>query len=82
MLGQLGSCCWVSPHFENCAADLWTTVDRASLNPPETEAWKFPGPNLHWDTSLVLPVLFGVQGILYLTHTAPHQRGLHSSGYQ
>jgi hypothetical protein len=55
------------------SADLWTTVDRASLNPPETDHWQFPGPDLHWDTSLDLPIRFGVQGILYLTPTEPNQ---------
>lgn len=50
-------------------ADLWPSVDRCSLNPPEREGWRFPGPSLHWDTSLVPPIRFGVQGIVYLTDT-------------
>jgi hypothetical protein len=53
--------------------DLWPLVDRVSMNPPERDAWKFPGPRLHWDMALVPPVGFGVQGILYLSDTASHQ---------
>jgi Phytanoyl-CoA dioxygenase (PhyH) len=53
--------------------DLWATTDQAGMNPPERKGWQFPGPNLHWDTSLELPIPFGVQGILYLTDTAANQ---------
>jgi Phytanoyl-CoA dioxygenase (PhyH) len=53
--------------------DLWVNVDQAGFNPPERPGWKFPGPHLHWDVSLVQPVPFGVQGILYLTDTAADQ---------
>lgn len=53
--------------------DLWATVDQGGFNPPETHRWKFPGPHVHWDTSLATPDCFGVQGILYLTDTAPDQ---------
>ncbi|WP_447724687.1 phytanoyl-CoA dioxygenase family protein [Sphingomonas koreensis] len=57
-------------------ADLWTTVDRMSFNPPETPAYSFQGPRLHWDVSLALPVPFATQGILYLTDTAADQGAL------
>ena len=53
--------------------DIWLNTDRAGFNPPETSAWKFPGPNLHWDVSLELPIPFGLQGILYLADTASNQ---------
>jgi len=53
--------------------DLWVNTDRAGFNPPETERWKFPGPRLHWDVSLELPIPFGLQGILYLSDTAANQ---------
>jgi hypothetical protein len=53
--------------------DMWCTVDQAGLNPPERPGWKFPGPDLHWDVSVALPIPFGVQGILYLTDTAADQ---------
>jgi hypothetical protein len=53
--------------------DLWATTDQTGMNPPERDGWKFPGPSLHWDTSLALPIPFGVQGILYLTDTAANQ---------
>ena len=53
--------------------DMWVTVDQAGLNPPEREGWMFPGPHLHWDTTLAEPHHFGVQGILYLADVAEDQ---------
>ena len=53
--------------------DLWPTVDQGGFNPPEHEGWKFPGPHVHWDSSLAPPHCFGVQGILYLTDTPADQ---------
>lgn len=53
--------------------DLWVNTDRVGFNPPETEKWKFPGPGLHWDVSLELPIPFGLQGILYLSDTSANQ---------
>ena len=57
-------------------ADLWTIVDRMSFNPPVTPSRRFQGPRLHWDVSLVQPIPFATQGILYLTDTAPDQGAL------
>lgn len=54
-------------------ADLWMTVDQCGMNPPERPGWQFPGPYMHWDTSLELPIPFGVQGLLYLTDTVAEQ---------
>ena len=53
--------------------DLWVNTDRVGFNPPETNSWKFPGPKMHWDVSLALPIPFGLQGILYLADTAANQ---------
>jgi len=53
--------------------DLWVNVDQGGLNPPEREGWRFPGPHLHWDTTLAEPHYFGVQGILYLVDVAEDQ---------
>ena len=53
--------------------DLWLNTDRAGFNPPQTSNWLFPGPHLHWDVSLELPIPFGLQGILYLSDTAVDQ---------
>jgi hypothetical protein len=53
--------------------NIWINNDRVGFNPPETESWKFPGPGLHWDCSLELPIPFGLQGILYLSDTAANQ---------
>ena len=55
------------------APDLWMNADQCGLNPPERPGWTFPGPHLHWDTSLDPPIPFGLQGILYLTDTAADQ---------
>jgi hypothetical protein len=54
-------------------ADLWVTTDRVGFNVPERPGWHFPGPDLHWDTSLAQPMPFHAQGILYLTDTPPEQ---------
>lgn len=54
--------------------DLWTSVDRASLNRPERGGIDMSGPSrLHWDVSLALPMPFGVQGLLYLSDTSAEQ---------
>ena len=42
-------------------------------NPPERPGWQFPGPNLHWDTTLAALRRFGIQGILYLAETEAAQ---------
>jgi hypothetical protein len=68
-----------SPRIYNAFAqlwgrrDLWVNTDQCGFNPPERDGWRFPGPYLHWDTSLYLPMPFGTQGILYLTDTAADQ---------
>lgn len=54
-------------------ADLWMKTDRTSFNPPERPGAPFPGPDLHWDVSLVTPIPFATQAILYLTDTAADQ---------
>jgi len=53
--------------------DLWVSADRVGFNPPETSMWRFPGPHLHWDVSLQLPIPFGLQGLLYLADTEENQ---------
>lgn len=53
--------------------NLWVNTDRVGFNPPETSKWHFPGPHLHWDVSLSLPIPFGLQGILYVTDTEAEQ---------
>ena len=53
--------------------DLQVTVDRGGFNPPERPNWRFPGPHLHWDTSIALPMPLNIQGILYLTDTPAEQ---------
>jgi hypothetical protein len=53
--------------------DLVVTVDRGGFNPPERPNWRFPGPHLHWDTSLAQPIPLSIQGILYLADTPADQ---------
>ena len=60
---------WGSP-------DLWMTTDRCGFNVPVRPDRPFPGPDLHWDVSLHLPMPFGTQGILYLEDTPPEQGAL------
>ena len=55
------------------STDLWVSKDRVSFNPPERTGHEFPGPRLHWDVSLELPIPFGVQGLVYLTDTIADQ---------
>ena len=68
-----------SPRIHKAFAQLWktadllTTTDRTSFNPPETAGYQFQGPNLHWDMSLEPPFHFGTQGLLYLCDTPAEQ---------
>lgn len=54
-------------------ADLWTTTDRTSFNPPETATYRHQGFPLHFDMSLEPPLNFGTQGLLYLCDVAEDQ---------
>lgn len=53
--------------------NLLVSMDRVSFNPPETDSYQFPGPNLHWDVSLKQPIPYGLQGLLYLVDTTEDQ---------
>lgn len=57
-------------------ADLIASTDRLGFNPPERDGYRFPGPHLHWDASLVAPMPLEAQGVLYLTDTAADQGAL------
>lgn len=49
--------------------DLWVTIDRANLNPPNKRQRGFPG-FIHWDADTSLdPLPINVQGVLALTDT-------------
>ncbi len=70
-----------APKITDAFEGLWETselcvsCDRVGVNPPETDVWKFSGPNLHLDVNLGDPksIRFGLQGLLYLTDTASDQ---------
>jgi ectoine hydroxylase-related dioxygenase (phytanoyl-CoA dioxygenase family) len=49
------------------SSDLIRTTDKVSFNPPETNGYTFKGSAVHWDVSLVTPIPFKLQGLLYLT---------------
>ena len=51
---------------------IYKTIDKVSFNPPETNDFRFLGSSLHWDVSLVTPIPFGLQGLLYLTDCGPN----------
>ncbi len=47
--------------------DLWTTIDRANLNPPRQDKSGSPDGFIHWDVNTVKrPLPIGVQGVLSL----------------
>lgn len=52
--------------------NLIVSADKVGFNPPETPQHHYRGTGIHWDVSLVQPVPFGTQGILYLTDVAAH----------
>lgn len=68
-----------APKIQKAFQQVWkrnaltVSMDRVSFNPPETENYKFPGPDLHWDISLYQPIPFGTQGLLYLSDTTIDQ---------
>ncbi|GGP26192.1 phytanoyl-CoA dioxygenase family protein [Silvimonas amylolytica] len=55
--------------------DLWVTIDRANLNPPNQGARKFGG-FIHWDADTTLdPMPVNVQGVLALSDTTEEGGG-------
>lgn len=54
-------------------SDLWRRVDRMSFNAPLRPRKTFVPPRLHWDVSLVPPIAFATQGMLYLSDTSEDQ---------
>ena len=68
-----------APKVVGSFAQLWnreilaTAVNQVGFNPPETERYRFPGPEIHWDTSLEPPVPLYLDGVLYLTDTEEEQ---------
>jgi len=59
------------------STNIYKTIDKVSFNPPESEDFKFLGSDLHWDTSLKLPIPFGLQGLLYLTDCTENEGAFH-----
>lgn len=53
------------------------SIDKVSFNPPERGDFRFIGSGLHWDVSLVLPIPFRLQGLLYLTDCAADDGAFH-----
>lgn len=71
-----------APKIRKAFEQLWgqngliVTTDKCGFNPPQTGRFTYRGTGLHWDVSLVTPIPFGTQGILYLTDTAANQGAL------
>ena len=55
------------------STNLWVTIDRMGFNPPERPDRPFAGSDIHWDASLVQPIPFHTQAVLYLGDTAEDQ---------
>jgi hypothetical protein len=53
------------------------TIDKVSFNPPEQAGHPFVGSALHWDASLVMPMSFRLQGLLYLTDCGADEGAFH-----
>ncbi|APZ99138.1 phytanoyl-CoA dioxygenase [Sphingopyxis sp. QXT-31] len=53
--------------------NLWVLIDRMGFNPPERLGHSFSGSDIHWDASLVQPIPFHTQAVLYLSDTAEDQ---------
>lgn len=56
---------------------IYKVIDKVGFNPPNSPAYPFKASDLHWDTSLVLPIPDRFQGLLYLTDTAEHEGAFH-----
>lgn len=55
--------------------DLWVTIDRANLNPPNRDKSKFDG-FLHWDIDTARdPLIHNVQAIVTMVDTTPEMGG-------
>ncbi|MCI0456156.1 MAG: phytanoyl-CoA dioxygenase family protein [Gemmataceae bacterium] len=55
--------------------ELWVTIDRANLNPPNRSARQFSG-FIHWDSDTSqVPLPINVQGVLSLVDTDPEVGG-------
>ncbi|HXU28549.1 MAG TPA: phytanoyl-CoA dioxygenase family protein [Bacteroidia bacterium] len=59
------------------STQIYKTIDKVSFNPPETRSFNFLGSKLHWDVSLVPPIPFALQGLLYLTDCGPNDGAFH-----
>ena len=59
------------------SAQIHKSIDKVSFNPPETSSYKFLGSPLHWDVSLVPPIPFKLQGLLYLSDVAADGGAFH-----
>lgn len=59
------------------SSQIYKTIDKVSFNPPETDEFTFLGSSLHWDTSLKQPMIFGLQGLLYLTDCGANDGAFH-----
>lgn len=52
--------------------NIFKTIDKVSVNPPETDTYRFMGSAVHWDVSLAQPIPEKYQGLMYLTDVGPN----------
>jgi ectoine hydroxylase-related dioxygenase (phytanoyl-CoA dioxygenase family) len=57
--------------------NIYKVIDKVGFNPPNSPKYSFKGSDLHWDTSLVLPIPDRFQGLLYLTDTGENDGAFH-----
>lgn len=57
--------------------NIYKTIDKVSFSPPETDNFTFLGSPLHWDMSLKKPLVFDLQGLLYLTDCEENDGAFH-----
>jgi hypothetical protein len=54
--------------------DIIANTEKVSFNPPVTDKWKFSSGALHWDIDMSKPIVYYIQGLIYLDDV-PEDRG-------
>lgn len=54
--------------------DIIANTEKVSFNPPVTDRWEFSAGALHWDIDISKPILYYIQGLIYLDDV-PEDRG-------
>jgi len=54
--------------------DIIANTEKVSFNPPVTDKWEFSAGALHWDIDISKPIVYYIQGLIYLDDV-PEDRG-------